>query len=182
MPAIISGFSFYCISVSCITALEASERHYGLYLAVYRTSQTGAWDGWWVWPRHGTSKTKLQIHHSSTHMLCNIFRCGIWILRHFNNREANLGGMLLCSTTATVLNYFLCLGKLKWPLKHQALENTHVLPLPQDKDPLSQINWQLRHSPRLKALLWNSVPTLSHRPFTIYLMQLSQYQWPDLTC
>lgn len=60
-------------------------------------------------------------------------------------------GMLLCSTTATVLTYFLSLGKLKWSLKHQALENIHVISLPQDKDPLSQINWQLMHSLSLKA-------------------------------
>lgn len=45
MPAIIPGFNFYCISVSGIITLEASERHYELCLAVCRTPQTGMWDG-----------------------------------------------------------------------------------------------------------------------------------------
>lgn len=39
------------------------------------------------------------MHHSSIHMLYNIFRWEIWILRHFTNREANLGWNI------TVLNY-----------------------------------------------------------------------------
>lgn len=183
MPAIIPGFNFYCISVSCIVALEASERQYGLCLAVCRTSQTGTWDGWWVWPRHGTSKTKLQMHRSSTHMVYNIFRCGIWILRQFTKGEAHL----CWNVTVFIYRHSISSAQescLRWSLKHQALENIPVLPIPQHKDPLYQTGnlCTLSLTPGLNTVLWNSVPTLSHRPFTVYLMELSQHQWPGLRC
>lgn len=87
-------------------------------------------------------------------MLYNVFRCEIWILGQCTNEEANLGWKV---TVFNYINHGISSTKesLMWFLKHQALENIHVLPLPQDKDPLSQtVNLcTLSLTPSFKALL-----------------------------